>query len=51
VVSLWAPTFSPDGEVALGLMITGYPRESRAAQAYAEDLLALTADVTSLAAS
>jgi len=51
VVSLWAPTFSPDGEVALGLMITGYPRESRAAQAYAEDLLALTAEVTSLAAS
>ncbi len=51
VVSLWAPTFTPEGDVALGLMITGYPRDKRARQTYAEDLLQLAAEVTALAAS
>ncbi len=49
VVSLWAPTFTPQGEVALGLMITGYPRDGRPPQVYADDLLQLTQDITALA--
>ena len=51
VVSLWAPTFTPRGEVELGLFLSGSSRVGRPARAYADELRALAEAVTSLAAS
>ncbi len=51
VVSLWAPTFTPDGDVALGLMLTGNPDDERPPAAHAKDLLELAGEVTALAAA
>lgn len=50
VVSLWAPTFTPQGEVGLGLMLTRSAGDS-SPSVHAPDLLELAAAVTALAAS
>lgn len=49
-VSLWAPAFTADGELALGLMMTGYPDHGRSPHSYAEELLRLTRAATGLVA-
>ncbi len=49
-VSLWAPTFTADGEIALGLMITGYPDHAHSPHGYADELLKLARAVTDLSA-
>jgi len=51
VVSLWAPTFTSQGEVGLGLMLTRPSGGDEAPSVHAEDLLDLAAAVTALAAS
>jgi len=51
VVSLWAPTFTPQGDTALGLMLSSDPHDGQPQNTHAGDLLTLAHDVTVLAAS
>jgi flavin reductase (DIM6/NTAB) family NADH-FMN oxidoreductase RutF len=51
VVSLWAPTFTADGDVGLGLFLSGSSHTGRPAHTYAAELRALAQAVTTLAAS
>ncbi len=49
IVSLWAPAFTPDGQVALGLALVGLPTDQDP-NTHAAELLALSGDVTQLLA-
>jgi len=51
VVSLWAPTFTSDGEIALGFGLTRFPRDKQPPDAYADEILGLAREVTALLAS
>ncbi len=49
IVSLWAPAFTPDGQIALGLALTGLSTDQDP-NTHAAKILALSADVTKLLA-
>ncbi len=51
VLSLWAPTFTAEGKVGLGLMMTNFTTDGPPLHHYADRLLALATDVTALATS
>jgi hypothetical protein len=49
VVSLWAPSFQPDGSVGLGVVLTGFAPDGPPLSAYADRLRELAAELTALA--
>jgi flavin reductase (DIM6/NTAB) family NADH-FMN oxidoreductase RutF len=51
VISLQAPVFTREKDTALGLILTGFPRDGQPPGAHVEDLLELTERVSELAGS